>query len=206
MDDFGIYVILTKPVLPYTQIAEICVENKIKMLQLREKHLTDKQLLSIAKDLRCITGGTETKLVINDRPDIAMLCSADYLHLGQDDIDIEYARSIVGDIKVGVSTHSIQQVVDTLKKQPDYIGFGPVFATNAKAIPDPPVGLDLLAEAIGISSVPVVAIGGIFPENVQDIIRAGARNMAFVRYFMQAESCGVLKKRLREITALLDPS
>jgi thiamine-phosphate pyrophosphorylase len=178
---------MTRPVLPYTVIAEKCVANKVKMLQLREKHLPDKELLRIARDIRRITRGTGTRLVINDRPDIAVLCDADYLHLGQDDISIEDARKIVGDMKIGLSTHSIQQAKKALAERPDYIGFGPVYPTNAKAIPDQPTGVEPLKEVLGFSNVPVVAIGGIFPENMQEILDAGAANIAMVRYFMQSE-------------------
>jgi len=185
MNNFGIYVIITKPELPYTTIAEKCVENNISMLQLREKHLSDRELLKVARDLRTITKGTNTSLVINDRPDIAVLCDADYLHLGQDDINIEDARRIVGNMKTGLSTHSLEQAREALDKKPDYIGFGPVFPTNAKVRPDPPVGTNLLKQVINFAKVPVVAIGGIFPDNMHQVVAAGAKNIAMVRHFMQ---------------------
>lgn len=186
MNNFGIYSIITKPELPYTTIAEKCVENHVTMMQLREKHLPDRQLLKIARDLRAVTKGTATHLIINDRPDIASLCDADYLHLGQDDIRMEDARKIVGSMKIGLSTHSIEQAREALAQNPDYIGFGPIFSTNAKANPDPPVGPDLLREVLGFAHVPVVAIGGLFPENIDQVISAGARNIAMVRHFMQS--------------------
>ncbi len=200
MDNFGLYIIITKPVLPYEVIAEKCVANGVKMLQLREKHLGDRQLLKIAKQIRSITKGAETAFVINDRPDIAAICDADYLHLGQDDITIEDARKIVGDMKIGLSTHSIQQAKEALAKKPDYIGFGPVYPTNAKANPDEPVGTENLKKVVGFAGVPVVAIGGIFRENIQNVIDAGAKNIAMVRYFMQTND---FDNRINEINKLL---
>ena len=200
MEDFGLYIIITKPVLPYIDIAKICVKHEIKMLQLREKNLSDKELLKIAKDLRNITKGTKTKLVINDRPDIAVLCDADYLHLGQDDITIEDARKIVGNMKIGLSTHSIIQVEEAIANNPDYIGFGPIYPTNAKAIPDEPVGVGKLKEVLLKSNIPVVAIGGIFPENINEVISSGARNIVMVRHFMQTTD---FENRLIEIKTLL---
>lgn len=184
---FGLYVIITRPTLPYAVIAEQCVKLGIKMLQLREKHLDDRQLLKVARELRTITKGTCTNLVINDRPDIAALCDADYLHLGQDDISIEDARSIVGNMKIGLSTHSICQAKEALSKNPDYIGFGPIYQTNAKAKPDAPVGTNLLEQVLSFSTVPVVAIGGIFPENIDQVLQTGAQNIAMVRYLMQTD-------------------
>lgn len=201
MENFGTYIILTKPQLPYTTIAEKCVEAGIKMLQLREKHLSDRELIQIGRDIRSITKGSETSFVINDRPDIAVLCDADYLHLGQDDITIEDARKIVGNMKIGLSTHSIEQAKVALTKNPDYIGFGPIYPTNAKAKPDKPVGTELLSEVLSFAKIPVVAIGGIFPENINEVIDAGAKNIAMVRYFMQTSD---FTQRVNEINLLLN--
>ena len=201
MEDFGCYIIITKPTLPHTVIAERCVANGVRMLQLREKHLSDHELIRIARDIRSITAGTDTKLVINDRADIAMLCDADYLHLGQDDMDIDDARRIVGPMKIGLSTHSIEQAKEALLRKPDYIGFGPIYPTNAKAKPDAPVGTNLLREVLGFTTVPVVAIGGIFPENIGEVINAGARNVALVRHFMQTTE---FDSHFREINLLLN--
>jgi thiamine-phosphate pyrophosphorylase len=201
MDNFGIYLIITKPVLSYSEIARICIKNKIKMLQLREKHLPDKELLKIARELRNLTKNTSTKLVINDRPDIAVMCDADYLHIGQDDIDADDARKIIGNMKIGISTHSIEQAKAALLKKPDYIGFGPIYQTNAKAKPDNPVGTEQLREVLKFSNVPVVAIGGIFPENFNAVIKAGAKNIAMVRYFMQYPD---LENRINVINKLLN--
>jgi thiamine-phosphate pyrophosphorylase len=171
------------------------------MLQLREKHLSDRELIKIAKDIRSITKGTETNFVINDRPEIAAICYADYLHLGQDDITIEDARKIVGTMKIGLSTHSIQQAKEALSKKPDYIGFGPIYPTNAKAKLDKPVGTEQLQQVLDFANVPVVAIGGIFPENIHHVIAAGAKNMAMVRHFMQTLD---FDKRVQEIQLLLN--
>lgn len=199
MEDFGLYIIITKPFLSYTTIAEKCVAHGIKMLQLREKNLPDRELIKIGKEIRNITKGTGTKLVINDRPDIAAICEADFLHLGQDDISINDAREIVGDMKIGLSTHSIEQAKEALKNNPSYIGFGPVYPTNAKAIPDKPVGTEQLKQVLGFANIPVVAIGGIFPENIKHVIDAGAKNIVMVRYFMQT---GEFDKRVNEIKKL----
>ncbi len=131
----GIYVIITQPQLPYITIAEKCVENNISMIQLREKQLPDRELLKIAQDLRAVTRGTNTRLVINDRPDIARLCEADVLHLGQDDMTLKDARKIVGDIKIGLSTHSLEQARTALKQKPDYIASGLSIPPMQKPIP-----------------------------------------------------------------------
>ena len=201
MKNFGLYVIITSPQLPYKTIAEICVYHRISMLQLREKKLSDRKLIRVGKQIREITRGTYTNFVINDRPDIAVICEADYLHLGQDDIPIEEARKIVGNMKIGLSTHSIKQAKDALSKKPDYIGFGPIYPTNTKAIPDKPVGVDQLKEVLQFSDVPVVAIGGIDNSNIINVINTGAPNVALVKYLMQTND---FEKRIIEIKKLIN--
>jgi len=200
MNNFGLYIILTNPQLPYTKIAEKCVEHGINMLQLREKHLSDKELINIGKEIRCITKGTVTRFVVNDRPDIAAICDADFLHLGQDDMSIDEARKIVGNMPIGLSTHSIIQAQEALKKKPAYIGFGPIYPTNAKAKPDNPVGVEQLKQVLAFANVPVVAIGGIFAENIDQVITAGATNIAMVRHFMQTTD---FDKKMLEVKKLL---
>jgi thiamine-phosphate pyrophosphorylase len=201
MGDFGIYIIITNPKLSYAAIVEKCVCHGVKMLQLREKHLPDRELVKIGKEIRSITQGTGTSFVINDRPDIAAICDADYLHLGQDDISIEDARKVVGNMKIGLSTHSVEQATEALKKKPDYIGFGPIYQTNAKAKPDKPVGTDQLKQVLGFARVPVVAIGGIFPENIEQVIHAGAKNIAMVRHFMLTDEFDTRLQRINDLLA-----
>ena len=185
MDDYNTYVILTQPLLGHTAIAESCVKLGVHMLQLREKHMSDRDLIRLGRTLKSITKGSSTRLVINDRPDLALLCEADVLHLGQDDLPIAEARKIVGDLPIGLSTHSIEQARKALLEKPEYIGFGPIFPTNAKAKPDPPVGCEALKTVLSFSDRPVVAIGGIFPENIDEVVQAGARNVSVIRFLMQ---------------------
>lgn len=202
MQNFGLYIIITKPVLSYQEVAEICVANQIKMLQLREKDLPDADSLKIAKNIRAITKGTPTRFIINDRPDIAKLCDADAVHLGQDDLPIEAGKRIFGENKLyGLSTHSIEQAKAALQKKPAYIGFGPVFPTTTKTKPDSVAGIEALQTVVNFSGVPVVAIGGIFPENIEQVLQTGVRNIAMVRYFMQNKN---LDAHIKEIKAMMN--
>ncbi len=195
MGNLGLYVIITDPVLPYRRIAEICVERGVRMLQLREKRLDDRAVLAAAAEITAVTRGTETRFVMNDRADLALLAGADVLHLGQGDISLRDARRIVGvDMPIGLSTHTVQQARQAIADGADYIGFGPVWATPTKDVPDQVVGLELLRQVVGFSPVPVVAIGGIFPENLAEVLDTGARSFSLVRYLMSTPD---LDARLR---------
>jgi len=204
MDDFGLYVILTRPCAGHIAVAEACVRLGVRMLQLREKDLPDRELLRLACELRAVTRGTDTLFFVNDRPDIAALCAADGLHLGQGDLSMTDARRIVGpQMLIGLSTHSLPQARAALEQHPAYIGFGPVWSTPTKANPDPVVGTDALAEVVALANVPVVAIGGIFPQNIPQVLATGARNLALVRHFMETDDP---VPRMKAIQGALPPT
>ena len=206
MTDFGLYFIITKPHLPYRVLAEICVDRGIRMLQLREKDLADRDILKAAEEILSVTAGTETKLIINDRADLGRLSGADGIHLGQDDISLEQGALILpGEDRIrGLSTHSPAQARNAWGKQPDYIGFGPIFPTPTKKNPDPAVGTDALGTIVKESPVPVVAIGGLFPENLSSVIQAGARNICLVRHFMECLREEELLKRIESVQKQLE--
>lgn len=188
-EDFGLYVIATAPAISYEDVARICVRRGVRYLQLREKATDDRDLLEIARRIKAITSGTGTLFVINDRADLALLSAADVLHLGQGDLGVSDARRIVGpDMGIGLSTHSIRQAQIAIEHNPVYIGFGPVYPTTTKAKPDPTVGVELLSQVAQLSPVPVVAIGGIFPDNLHEVLAAGAHNVCMVRHLMCDEN------------------
>ncbi len=205
MRDFGLYVIITQPVLPLREIAAICVHTGVRCLQLREKTLSDREVLKAAGDILSVTRGSQTLFFINDRVDLALAAGADGVHLGQDDLPIEAARRLAGDrpLRYGLSTHSPAQARAALAHQPDYIGFGPIYATPTKAIPDPVVGVGPLRDVLSFADCPVVAIGGIDATNLDAVLAAGARNVCLVRHLMSAPD---LAARIRAIQARLAPA
>ncbi len=113
------------------------------------------------------------RILINDRVDIALACGADGVHLGQDDLSPMAARKLLGDKAIiGFSTHSLEQAQNAAKLPVDYIAIGPIFPTSTKQNADPAVGLDgLNAVRNAIGAIPLVAIGGIAPENIADVLK-----------------------------------
>lgn len=150
------------------------------ILQLRAKHLDDPSFVELAHELRAACTDFGSTFVINDRADIATMVRADGLHLGQDDLAVNDARRIVGDMQIGVSTHDLDQALRAERDGADLIAFGPIFETRSKENPDPVVGLKRLAEVCRTVARPVVAIGGITPKNATETLAAGASHIAVI--------------------------
>lgn len=168
--------VLSEPIA----LAEQALDAGCAWLQLRTKDADDRRWLEMARALRSRCTDAGARFVVNDRPDIAKLVGADGLHLGQDDLPISEARQIVGSLPIGCSTHDLAQARAAEADGADLVAFGPVFETRSKTNPDPTVGLDRLREVCSTVSRPVIAIGGITPENAPDVRAAGADYLAVI--------------------------
>lgn len=145
------------------------------VLQVRVKGAPRGDLLAVARWARGVTAARGALLVVNDDLEVALEVGADAVHLGQDDLPVAEARRRAGNLLIGVSTHSLDQVAAACAGGADYLGFGPVFGTVTKANPDPTVGLEGLAAAVrAAGTTPVVAIGGITPAHAAAIAASGA--------------------------------
>lgn len=160
--------------------AQAALQGGANVLQLREKTLSDGELLRRGTTLRGLTREFDALLLINDRPDVAMACDADGVHVGQDDLPVHAARQIVGsDRIVGVSTHSLAQAQEALATLPDYVAVGPMFSSRTKPQTHTPGPL-LLQEVAALvnDAAPVVAIGGIHAGNVGELVAVRGRCVA----------------------------
>jgi thiamine-phosphate pyrophosphorylase len=152
----------------------------VDVVQIREKHMADGELLPLLQKARDVTRRLGVPLVVNDRPDLAALCEADYVHVGQDDLPVESARRFVKG--VGQSTHAPAEID---RATADYIGVGPVYATPTKE-GRLAVGFDLVRYAAEHARQPWFAIGGIDESNVAAVVAAGATRIAVVRAIAEA--------------------
>jgi thiamine-phosphate pyrophosphorylase len=159
---------------------EAAVRGGVDLVQLREKRLPDGELLSVLEDAHGATRRLGVPLVVNDRPDLAVLVGADCVHVGQDDLPVEAVRRF--GLPVGLSTHSPR---DLARAEADYVGVGPVFATPTKE-GRPAVGLEYVRHAAAHARVPWFAVGGIDETNVGDVVAAGASRIAVVRAIGEA--------------------
>jgi thiamine-phosphate pyrophosphorylase len=154
---------------------EASVRGGVDIVQIRERAVSDAELLPALEEARAVTRRLGIPLVVNDRPDLALLCEADYVHVGQEDIPVERARSL--GLRVGLSTHTPDEID---RAEADYIGVGPVYATPTKE-GRPAVGLELVRYAAANARRPWFAIGGIDETTIEDVVRAGATRVAVLR-------------------------
>lgn len=167
----------------------------VDVVQLREKSGDEREIVRAGRVFRRLCDAYDALFVVNDRPELALACAADGVHVGQDDARPAEVRRMVGaDLLIGLSTHSRAQV-DAVADV-DYFCVGPVYATPTK--PDyEPVGLDLVRYAAAHARLPFFAIGGIDPGNVGDVARAGAQRVVVVRAIRDAEDPGAAARALR---------
>jgi len=157
----------------------------VTLMQYRNKQGSAAEMLFEARELKRIAANhvkhNAVHIIMNDRADIAVAAGLDGVHLGQDDLSVDGARDLCPAPKtVGVSTHNAEQLEAANETDADYIAYGPIFATQSKANPDPVVGLDGLRKAREKTSKPLVAIGGITLENCRAAIDAGADSVAVI--------------------------
>jgi len=154
------------------------VESQVDLIQLRDKSLSDRELIEAGKLLCELTRESETQLVVNDRADLCVAIGADGVHLGQDDMTVHDARLLLQPNQfIGVSTHSIEQARQAVIDGADYIGVGPVFLSQTKSF-DSHVGVELVSQVVKEISLPTFAIGGIDATNVADVIEAECHRVA----------------------------
>jgi thiamine-phosphate pyrophosphorylase len=168
------------------QTAAKMLEGGVGVLQLRAKNHAPESLQGLASELNLLCKHFKVPFIVNDHPLLAMACGADGVHVGQDDLSVAETRALVGPgMLVGKSTHSLSQAIAAMDELPDYIGFGPLFATVTK--PDyVPVGLSDIRAVHGAVSLPVFCIGGIKRENLTEVVAAGARRVVIVSGILQA--------------------
>lgn len=159
---------------------EAAIRGGVDVVQIRDRELADARLLAALEVAREVTRRHGVPLVVNDRADLALLCEADLVHVGQDDLPIASVRRL--GLRVGLSTHAPSEIDAA---DAEYIGVGPVYATPTKP-GRPPVGLDLVRYAAGHARVPWFAIGGIDAHTVAPVVAAGATRIAVVRAITEA--------------------
>ena len=197
--DLSLYVITDENLIKKDigKAVEKAIKGGATVVQYRAKNKDSKTMYKEAQEIKKVCDRYNVPLIINDRVDIALAVNADGVHVGQEDLDVEVVRRIIGfDKIVGLSTKNLKQVKEANHLPVDYIGFGSIFPTETKE--DAKVsGIENLKKAIEISLVPVVAIGGINISNVDEVLSAGCTNIAVVSAVFKGKDIEENAKKLK---------
>ena len=182
------------------EVVRLLLEAGIAVIQYREKDLDAGEMLKECLEIRELTRKAGCCFIVNDHVDIALLCEADGVHVGQEDLPLSAVRRLLGKERViGVSTHRRAEADAAIAGGADYIGVGPIFATATKTT-TPPVGFGYLEEIVAAACpIPFVTIGGINSRTLPDVLGRGARCCAIVSDITLAEDIPAKTAQLRDI-------
>ncbi len=199
----GLYVVITGEFCARraaTDVLARALEVGVRLVQLREKAMADRDLYRLALTFRRLTADNDALFIMNDRIDIALAADADGVHLGQDDFPIDAARKLGPELIVGCSTHSLQEAVSAQEAGASYVNIGPIFSTQTKAHANGALGPDAIAGIAPHLTIPWSVMGGIKESNVGLVLEQGARVVAVVTAVTAAEdvraACQVLRKKI----------
>lgn len=182
--DCGLYIITDEILAPgcsHIQIAKESLSGGAKIIQLREKRRSGRELYAIAQEIRSLCSQYNARFIVNDRLDIALASGADGVHLGQDDLPLSAARRLAPrPFLIGVSVGTVEEAIRAEREGADYLGVGPVYPTGTKPDAGPPVGPELIRIIRAAVTIPIVAIGGITLSNAGDVLAAGADGIAVI--------------------------
>jgi thiamine-phosphate pyrophosphorylase len=202
-----LYVILDAGLLtvPEIECAQELSDAGVRLVQYRNKRASARELLDSSRKLVSQLAPLKVLVVVNDRPDVAALAGAQGVHVGQEDLDAEKARQVVGTEKlVGVSTHNLEQFQSAAASTADYIAIGPIFATGTKSNPDPVIGTEFIRKVSLLTDKPIVAIGGITLERAPEIIESGADSVAVISDILRAHEPGMRARQYIDLLGAAD--
>jgi thiamine-phosphate pyrophosphorylase len=172
------------------------VAGGVKIVQFRAKGLADRRFLDLAAEALAAARAGGAMLIVNDRPDVAVILGADGVHVGQHDLAPRQIRPLLpAGTLLGVSTHDVGQLERAADEPVDYVAIGPVFPTRTKADPDPVVGLEMVRRARALSARPLVAIGGITETSARLVVDAGADGVAVVSALLSQPDLAAAARR-----------
>jgi thiamine-phosphate pyrophosphorylase len=196
--DRRLYLLATEALCPHGlgPAVRAALAGGVSVVQLREKEISERRLLDMARRVRVWTREAGALFIMNDRADLAVAADADGVHIGQDELPVKEAREIVGPRRlVGVSTHTSEQARQAVLDGADYLGVGPVFQSTTKSF-DSLAGLEFVRQVAAEVSLPWFAIGGINAENVESVIEAGAKRIAVSNAILGADDPAVAARKL----------
>ena len=187
---------------PLPSLLQQAIDSGLPAIQLRERDLSTRELFQLAHMIRAITAPRAVPLIINDRVDLMLALNLSGVHLRSNSLPLPIVRQMIGpDRLLGISTHSLAEVLNANRDGADYVVFGPIFDTPSKRPFGSPLGLEKLAEVCHASDIPVFAIGGITAASVPDVRRAGAHGVAAIGAILASHD---VVAATRDVLAMLE--
>ena len=198
------------PLAQLLAIIRRAIEAGVDWIQVREKDLSGRELLHLVQEAVAAACGTRTKILVNDRLDVAIAARAAGVHLGTESLRVRavaawresHPAASTSNFLIGASCHSLEQAQSAELDGADYVIFGPVFETPSKASFGPPQGIERLHKVCAEIKIPVLAIGGVNPANASECTRAGAAGIAAIRMFQEARSSDDLRSVIKQLKSL----
>ena len=174
-----------RPLVPLLQRVLAAVKPAI---QLRERDLSARELVPLACEVQALTASHGSQLLINDRIDVALALEGVGVHLRSNSLPVSVARQMLGTQRLlGISAHSVEEVVQAASQGADYIVLGPIYETPTKQMYGPPLGIHTLEKACGLIHIPIVGIGGVTAARAREMRRAGAFGVAVITAILGAD-------------------
>lgn len=181
--------------------ASAAVTAGVQLIQIREKQLTATVLFELARVVVASARGSSTRVLINDRADIAASAGADGVHLATTSLTPDVIRKSFGaEFLIGVSTHSLAEAREAFRQGADFAVFGPIFPSPSKAGYGPPLGVGQLKDAAcELTPFPLIALGGISPERVNECLLAGAAGVAGITLFSTSKDLATTVEKINDL-------
>jgi thiamine-phosphate pyrophosphorylase len=204
-ENTDLYVVITEAFCagrsPIAVLSKV-LDAGVRIVQLREKDMTDKSLYQQALKFRETSAKENALFIVDDRIDIALAAGADGVHLGQADFPVEAARTLAPELIIGCSTHSVQEAVSAQSAGADYVNIGPIFATQTKSGPTYPLGPEAIEAVASHLTIPWTVMGGIKASNIGLVLERGAKHVAVVTGVTEQDdvvaACAALRKKTVE--------
>lgn len=201
--DYSLYLVTDRGLARGRTTLEIltaAVRGGATVVQLREKDCSTRDFIDQGLSIKKFLSAQGIPLIINDRIDVAQAVKANGVHLGQTDMPLEMAKSILGDsMIIGISAESLKDAIEAEKGGADYLGVSPIYATPTKTDTAPPLGLEGLREIRNAVRLPLVGIGGLNRDNAAEVVRNGADGVAVVSAIVAADDPEVAARELKDV-------
>lgn len=185
----------------HLEVAEAALAGGATVIQFRDKEMKDSEGIVVCREIYKLTKKKGVSFIVNDRVEVVKAVDADGVHLGQEDMSFSSARRILGKEKIiGISVETVEQALKAVEGGADYLGIGPIYPTTTKPDAGKALGIARLKEIRESVNIPIVAIGGINENNLEEVLRAGADGVAVISAIVSApditEACRKLKNKI----------